>query len=40
MEELLSHIVEGWFLTEPLMFAAWLKPVCPQEGVRQVTWTL
>ena len=23
MEELLSHIVEGWFLTEPLMFAAW-----------------
>lgn len=23
MEELLSHIVEGWFLTEPLMFTAW-----------------
>ena len=23
MEELLSNIVEGWFLTEPLLFAAW-----------------
>ena len=23
MEELLSHIVEEWFLTEPLMFSAW-----------------
>lgn len=23
MEDIISHIVEGWFLTEPLLFSAW-----------------